>query len=402
VSIEFNPIPIQSGGNVVPMEQNQVGGAAVNYVPFIYNSRAYMLTQLGSAVTNLIRVFKSALDCGSWTLLDGANSPHLIGGLTLVGSSVFDGNHTVTVAYKIAAGPGALIFRDFDLSTETWGADYGTVGSPTVRTINQTFLRSNGSKVVLHNTAPNPGGLSASIFAGGVWSTTYNVDTNATNFPNGSSAAVMDANDIIHIFMRTAGQNATYQQILANDTLGQFNNFTSADFGVKSWQMTNPIIVGANLIFGVVDPTSVFSAVLVGTPVAAPVFTLSGDIDPDGNFDYPNGNFPSLAYDGATIYGVNIPTAGALRVGRTTNLTAPGSDWIWEDLDDSLGNIEFPAVGNMALNRIFGMYQVSDPITGFQNLNGNLILFPGLPDFVQVNASSLPVIPLPNPAGKCP
>lgn len=405
MSVAFSPVAVQLN-RTLSMEQNSRGGAAVNYTPFIYNARTYMavIYRDPGNVFNYIKVVKSTLDPTVWTVLDDANSPQM-DRITLNSSAIFDGVSTLTICFFSSVTSGPVKFQDFDLVTETWGAVYGTVGAPTARQVNQIFVRSDASRVLLFR--PNAlTGLDAAVYAAGAWSAPYAVDTNVAAASNGAAAAVLDiATDIIHVFLHTTGNTTTYQQILANDTLGVFTNFAAGDATFAYQQMANPVIVGNFIVFGMADPTGVSPVVIVGTPVAAPVFTVSAAIDIP--YAQTPADAPYLAFDGTTIYAIIAndtgfgTDAGNLRIGTNVNLTTPDSGWVFQELGANLGHIAFPAVGFLSNGSIYGMYQLIDPVSGIGNLAGALILFSGALSFLQINISTAAIVILPNPSREC-
>ncbi len=375
-------LPGSNVGDVVAQNQ-QTGGGGVSRSPFVYNGALYCVLQYqGNGLTpSLIYVIKSTNNGVTWANLDFANSPQTstqpAPNPPSNGSTLFDPVlEIITVAFNnadVSAGTNqAIKLRDFSLVTETWGADYATVGAPSCFGCNQLFRRSDASVVFLHNTnppAPTVNGLTASVFAAGIWSS-FAVDTNigGGNTSNSGSSAVLDPlTDIIHCFLTTKGAGninfVTYQQILPNNTLGVSFNFTNefANLGTTGAiveAMGNPVIVGDNLVWGQVPPGGTVPSVMVGTPLASPVFTVLASPGIDTGFPGAQSSTiqPTLAFDGTTLFAVYVFLANdflthIIRLAQTTNLANPLLGWTAQQIyDDQAGGVtwdlgvQFPTV----------------------------------------------------------
>jgi hypothetical protein len=326
----------------VQMETTALGGSGQSAAVFKYNGNLYQVLQfLGGGETEPIWVFKST-DAGlTWAILDAANSPQRTGNAQSAGV-VFDGLHTLTIAYTAVTRTvniGPVVLQTFDLSTGLWGAMFGAAGSPNVRTVNQIFVRPDGSTVVITNRAfvgGNVVGITAKVFAGGVWTASVNLDSNLPGgvTSNGASAVAMDPTGRLHVFafgLDAGNAHFTlYQAFESNNTLGSFTNFAPGVFHGVIGAMANPIISGANLVYGVRNAAGTLPLVLVGTPLAGPVFALSGNIDPAFAGVADPGVDPTLVTDGTLIYAVYQFNDGAVtqvRLASTANLAAPLLGW---------------------------------------------------------------------------
>lgn len=328
-------IATNSGGKLglAQMVTRTVPGFAISSY-FTFNGVLYIVGQTNgfqSVPTELILVLSSVDQGATWQIQDQANSPHKgIGPGAQAGDqagSVLVGN-VLTLAYapvdNVAPIAGSIRFRDFSLVTNTWGVDYG-VGGPMATSINQCVRRSNGDLVVIHNSGVVPASIRFSVFTGGAWNAPISMSTNiAAGFTtNASSAVAIDAVDTIHCMMLCNGATNAwfYQQILANNTLGQFFNFPFGTFDATGYlAMANPVIVGNNIVFGGFDITRSFPVAIVGTPLANPVFTVSATIDP--GFDLSDLAPFAFAYDGVILWGAaagHQGGAGAIRMIQTTN-----------------------------------------------------------------------------------
>ena len=305
--------------------------AANAFGPFLYNGGLYMaLTP--TVGTFLLQIFQS-LDGGTtWVHIGAVGEPN--------GNAmpVFDGDHTIVVAFSTAAigTNGDLNLINFDLSTLTWGAAYGTAGEPTTQAVYDVYIRPDGSILVLHNPEVNGGGgvsgLSASVYAAGVW-TTFDAGANVLTLPDYSNAddivvwssAVLDpVTGNLLVFFQTEGDvgppsfqgRVFFQLIAADNSLGTFNDFgTTLIFSVDS---TTPVIVGANVVLAYVAfGAPVFPGLLYGTPLTAPAFASVGSpgIDPAAlNVAVP-ASAPYLAFDGQTLFAIYVASAN----GNTAN-----------------------------------------------------------------------------------
>lgn len=402
--------------SLLSMQSNAVGGCAQFQTPIVFNGALYWIGQRldPTLAFHMIQVWTAPLDGSSWTLLDGASSPHTHSTALTCGAFVDPVTGVVTVAYMTGnpsiAGGFPLLVRTFDLTTGLWGALIAP-GGPNVSFVDSVFVRSDASIVVFRarTVAPAATGLAASIW-NGAW-VTVNMDTNATAASNTSVSACIDpATDTIHCFMRTAGQTACYQQIDSTNTLGTFRNFTAAEIGAQRWQMTNPIIVGGFLLFAPLDPTDSYPMLLIGTPLNAPVFTFSATIDPTAPTTPIS--FASLAYDGTHIFGVYIlHTSNTMRLCYTANLVSPGTGWQGEALagtsDPSNYNIQFQQVGLLTgdpYGSLFVQFEQSlNYISNQPNVVGGVLAFTAFDASIsrKIDVNSLPVCILPSTTIDC-
>jgi len=330
-------------------------GLSPTYAPFIYNGALYQVLQGAGNVfsftpTGGIFVYKSTDNGATWTALDALNGPSRADPDPTAGF-FWDGNQTVIVAFNPTGGAdlgitGPIHLQNFNLATGTWGPVYATAGAPAIYEVAQCFLRPDGSILVL--AAPNISGgsvvnLSAYIFSGGVWSTSFAVDANMTAgfTSNGTAACVMDpATGNIHVFgiSQNGGHVSElwYQLVLANNTLGTFAVIQTGSPtnlpGLSGFYQ--PAISGNNVIIGLVDSTDSYVTIVAGTPLSAPVFTALGapGIDPGG----PPVGFqllgpPVLAVDATGIYAAYVIRQGdtnvQIRLVGNPNVATPLVGW---------------------------------------------------------------------------
>jgi hypothetical protein len=344
------------------------------YGPFQLTSGAlYCLLAANSGA--FIGVFRSLDSGATWLEQDGGNHP--TNGNNSVSCCVRNGN-TLVVAYLSAAAPAQIRFRNFDLTANTWGAEYGSgAGVPTnAGNFSGVYVRPDGTLATIYQKTPNPAPPASNMgFAvysqaspGGAWVTTIDAGTNLVADPGwgvgdlilvSKTCSVMDPAGLIHSFPCDS-QNGVcaYQQIKADNTLGPYQNF-KAPVGPDNLQVFSglpighPLVVGSNLVVPISaklgpwpsgNPGLQTATIYVGAPLSNPVFTLLGipGIDPDDtnylvngeNTDTPS-NVPFLFSDGVTIFAVwpRLDSSATgnqfsqLRLGQTNNLTNPLLGW---------------------------------------------------------------------------
>lgn len=319
--------------------------------PFRYAGNLFALVNAGLGPI-FLQVWKSTDGGTTWTHLDAAHEPG--GAQPPFGStfSVFDGAHTLTAQLVTLSGSTMTpYFQDFDLSAETWGPVYGSVGAPAVdgTGIVGLYRRSDGTLVSLAlglGVVPFPT-MVAYVFSG-TWAAPIDFGVNIAalpGFPGYGTAffceAVLDALDTLHVFcgvdVNTPGWNSRlfYQQILSSGALGNFFDFPgqgdASNLNVTDFT-GQPCIVGGSLVKpclrlipggAVADYTSVY----VGSPLTAPVWAA---VDPPGinptsyNVYEPSASGQAVT-DGTTAYVVFIETVDPTFTYQSNRVTASQS-----------------------------------------------------------------------------
>lgn len=256
------------------------GGEIVG--PWAFGGALYLVTGIGFA-PGLTMMYKS-LDAGdTWTQVDAANGPN-----NAAFVADFDGVQTIRVCY-LAAFPGLdnLRIKDFDLVSETWGAP-GVASTVVIADVSCIRFRSDGSSVVLGVKSLGGNLLGKySIWDAGAWTTdgaSYDFDCPLpplTAVGGANSTGVVDSADTFHLFFH-------YTQVGPND----FYFYRTIDFGAVLGPLVDltstvpfptagvspngrPAIYGNNIVYPfLVGFPENFITVLIGTPVAAPVWTL--------------------------------------------------------------------------------------------------------------------------------
>lgn len=385
----YSPVLIDTGSTdnlgSYSMAPNAYGWAQQNS-PFVVGRALYFVAYravLGGS--NTINVFKS-LDLGAtWQILDGANAP-VRGNDGATGACYYDGADTVTVGWTDAATPpgamGTIYLQDFTISTGTWGAAYGSAGSPTVYIVNQIYKRSDGTLIALFNRTYIAGviqGLSAAVYTAGAWGAPFAVDSNVTagSVSDGRCATVLDSIGTLHIFMECwLGTPLTnnfwsYQQVHLDNSLGAFHNFAITDAASSVFMSGegNPVIVGSQLIYGVMNHALSNSILFVGTPLNNPVWTIgpAAGLDPAPPFSAGDSYYvPVLAASSTKIYALVritdtsvMPPDLSLRLLQTSNLANPiAGPWTAQTIYDiSSGPPSFNFNGQIWNNSTLGVYE---------------------------------------------
>lgn len=298
-----------------------------------------------------VNVYKSVDRGATWNILDGAHSPRLLFNFPQGTAGIyFDGGNTLTVAsnlgnlFSVIAAP--IVLQDFDLSTGLWGAVYGTAGAPSVYGINQIYMRSDGSLLVIGISGSTAPVQTAYVYSGGVWTTNFSLDsllpggwTNSTM----SSTVYDPLTDTIHMFgLANSGlvQHSYYQQILLTNSIAGFQDLTALD--VSGYNGGNPVIVNGNLLLGVAQTTSIYYTVLLGVGLAAPVFSVGpmpGVFPGQPNVWYGSAQPPVLFFDGTTIWSAFINRgANTIYISYTQNLANPFLGWSGSAIFDPNGS----------------------------------------------------------------
>ena len=313
VNLSIQPAPAYSLGNMIDG-------------PFPYGGNLY--TVLATyASPSVINVFKS-IDGGlTWsTALNPGGAPS-----QLIFESSFDGIHTLNVVMGSDGTDTQIV--SFNLLAETWGVPSGILNGLLPYAI---LSRSDGSCVVA-GTDTTGLHVDYAIFSAGVWGAQAHLDTNAyavmiAPVSANSCYGVIDSTNRCHFiidFTDNAGgggvEDIFYQAVSPAGALASFFQFpnvgtviTTSVSGVKSVPGTlpNAVVVPIPTINGANNELSVY----VGTPLAAPVWTLHQTIDPGhttpGNVGYDQ---PSARLSGGVLRIIYTPDFINIRVCQTTD-----------------------------------------------------------------------------------
>ncbi len=303
-------------------------GASNTRATISFGGALYKLLQRDNATAGQVRtlVVKSTDSGATWAQLDLSNSPQVFG------TGYFDQSGSqIICAVNVA---GAMHLQNFDLISETWGAVYGTSGSPVVANsggsgtdILTIWKRSNNTLLVLYNSRtgfPAASGFGGASFdlVGLTWST-FDAGAGITGlagwtaadvFPLDLHSSTMDSNGIVHFFFSTTSislpttwdQRCFYQAINLDNSLGAFFDFPGqvAPFPAPPYNrrqlgafsgglLGHPVIVSDQIVLpvfvrndGVADRFPLrLPGIYIGTPVAAPVWSLAPPSDPQFTVD---------------------------------------------------------------------------------------------------------------------
>ena len=347
----MSTLPIPIDGSVPVAALAAAFGAAVGG-PWQYGGALYI------AVTDytysaFTAVYKSTDNGNTWSELDQAGRP------TVYGIAQFDGGHTIVTAFPSAGngvdGPMHLI--NFDLSTETWGAVYGTSGSPTGLQAAYVGFRPDGSIVLLYGHFADIFNQDAAFFAtykAGAWSAALEIDVNYANriaLGGGSlTTAAIGADGTVYAFMALTGHaplpwNVFYQEITPSNTLGNFHKFPDSNDG-QLVSLPVPVILPNAKLFVpayVSDAGAVGYFLGIGTSWGSVVGPIDPGLGADPTLIVQVGSTPGMALiagDTLTfiyvVQGSNISWIQArMRLLTTKSLSDPSTGWTGQTLTDA-------------------------------------------------------------------
>lgn len=300
----------------VQMENYPVGGAGQGAAIISYGGALYQVlqkTSIGSGGLGDVGMFKSTDNGATWTELDAGNGPS--NASTPTGGAYFDGVNTFTIAStngsRITPVAHPILLQDFDLVSGTWGAVYGA-GSANVYGVNQAYKRSDGSLLVI--AADNIGAsasLTAFVWDGVSWSSFGLTSGLPVGWKTDSSSSTVyeSATGTIHMFGIAVdgalAKHQYYQQILLTNSVAGFQDLTGVYSAASA--MGNPVLIGDQIVWGVMDAAETFASIIVGSPLSAPAFSFlpsPGVLPTQPIPGLPNTMQPTLAFDGTTLWAV--------------------------------------------------------------------------------------------------
>lgn len=324
---------------------------AVTEGPFEYNNGLYMLlnvsTTNGSAI-NAVQILKYNSDANTWAVLDAAHQPD-----PAYGTWVFDGAHTVYVAYVANAGQvpnQAIDLAAFSLQTGLWSGPLAAANKPTATFAYQVYWNGSapqpGLVVLADDNNLGAGALLSYAFVAGVW---RNAVTLNAAWNGDIVTGCMDGDLLLTFSLLTGGANG--QTVFAS-LAGDYTTVVSqiyADPGfLTSWELHyNPVMVNGTawlpLVVG--DPAELHGNYQTFARVDPSTgnFTImpAPGIDPG---EYNNPNITSAGFgiyfqtDGTTVTSISTPSVtggggsgftNALRINQTTDLAGFGT---WQAL----------------------------------------------------------------------
>ena len=297
--------------------------------PYPYGGNLYTVLATHDA-TPVINVFKSTDGGLTWsTALNPGGAP-----AQLSFESSFDGIHTLNI---VISGDGTdTQIVAFNLLAETWGAPSATLNGLFPYVI---LSRSDGSCIVA-GTSTTSLHIDYAILSG-TWSAQVHLDTSAWAImvaPIGalSCLGTIDSADRSHFVFSFGDNNGGpvedifYQAVSSGGSLGSFFQYpnvgtvitsdVSGGFRAVPGILPNAVVVPMATVNGLNNELSVY----IGTPLAAPVWTLHQTIDPgfttSGSVGYDQ---PSARLSGGVLRIIYSPGTGGtfsfLRVCQTSD-----------------------------------------------------------------------------------
>lgn len=305
----------------------QITNAGQPLLYFAYQAQFWMLIADDFA-GNGMEMWASP-DGVNWTLQGGRQT---ISGL--LPAAYFDGAQTITVWYQPGPSlPGSYLIQ-FDLATGTWGTPFGGqaffIGNNAAPNFIAAYPPSGGFVVVYGTTGVVSFNFPvyAQVWDGVSWGTPIQMSANAEALSGftplvffNAISAVLDVNSVLHVIFNTAIQGGGpstwvnrffYQELSATGALQNFQEFPGQGSSPQDiWPMNsqpgaNLFIDGATLFWGIqrfnqgTDPNP-YPSIYKGTPLANPVWTELGNIDPS-NVAPTGGWFPIFQRAGGQIY----------------------------------------------------------------------------------------------------
>lgn len=336
----------------------------------------------GGANINGCAVYRSTDGGTTWTELDAANAP-----TSAVGAFVLDSaNKQLIFGLVTITSPAtaqALFLKNFNLTTEKWGANYATGGPNANTVVNSVFKRPDASVVVVYDFGSgNPGGTSrlrAAVWNGATWSTS--IDLGAAMLPSqadgninvSGTCCAMDSTGIVHAaYVNNAGTLFFYQQLLTNNALGPSNQFTIANFSNSAFGSL--LIYRSSVLISYLSAVHTQNTLLIGTPLAAPAWSTVNPAALAGSFR----NTPApLATDGTNlVWMINPIISGIYDAFQLATSTDGGQTWtiIQSNLTAPFFYDMAPGQSPLAPNAdpTFGSFA---PVVSVLNINGTATVF---------------------------
>lgn len=400
------------------------------YLPFQFNGNWYQVIvgdQSGTVPNPTVNVYRSLDGGATWAIAGAVGAPVFTVNDSGPAAVALVGNH-VCVVWPVNGNlnTGAtdnLRIKMFNLNTNVWAPPI--TGGPLGVISLQLFSRPDGSLLVIYISAIGPVALSAVVFAGGIWGAPFRIDA---NLPAGYDAVVycqgaIDANGTVHAIF--PGNNAVAQltnlyeqQILPSNALGSFSAITVWQLPAPGGSLgslfnTSPLILNDSILVGLQGSSTGdlsqpdYVTVAIGTPIAAPVWTVGSSPGIDGLTDpFFAEQSLSIATDGQALYAAYVVNSGAswqIRLLVNQNAMNPFAGWSSIQAFDTnaagvQNSINFLGIG-FQNGQLFGTAVIPlAPASGPQQfwLGAQFVSF-GADPGSNIPAQLLPVIPLPDP-----
>lgn len=331
---------------IAPNEQ-----AVAEHQPIIWTlNRIYSFLNQIPTSANKFLAYKSIDDGITWTTPDSANA------IVVHAFADWDGPVANIVTFGMFAansGTQSPFLQTFDLNAETYSASFGhtSTGVPSVTLSGpcKVAVMSNGKIFLFFGvlTIPAHSRVKFAVYDPGTdtWTTsTTDVATNVVGNDSQWETIIPDpAHNLCHVYYSDTGNNFYYRQIQSDGTLGGITTFSSGwniflgnlNQG-KAFNTGFLDAVNNNLVTPVFtrNPVShIYSlAVVTGTPISSPVFTISPAIDTAANFNPGQDIGQAIAYNASGTYHVlyfmgdgtnnyNLVKLATLSMGTWTTVT---------------------------------------------------------------------------------
>lgn len=176
----------------------------------VHGANLYQLVfwkPVGSLSSQEIGMAKSTDNGATWNVIDQANEPGSTALSSMAGGGTRIDANTLAVVYLVD-GPGAILqIQNFDFTTDTWGAIYGTAGSPnlgaqTGTPVTVIYRPASNDLAVLYYGIVGTSGVTLSVYdiTGNSWNAGSDPCVNITTLPGYNPAPTFVSNDWVTQF----------------------------------------------------------------------------------------------------------------------------------------------------------------------------------------------------------
>ena len=154
-----------------------VGGLSASWIgPVSYKEFLYVAQQSSRSAYGAVYIYKFTTDSDTFTVVGGVCP--ITGNYDYNGATQsWDGDHTITIAAMDGSSQTPWLV-DFDLSTETWGAPYGTSGGPGLKSVYALYKRPDASLLLIGMKDAGSADLPACVYSGGAWGSPFDIAVN--------------------------------------------------------------------------------------------------------------------------------------------------------------------------------------------------------------------------------
>ena len=319
-------------GTVLQGNSTVGGGASVQ----LFNASGALYALLSeNVVTSHARMFRSTDNGTTWVAQDIAHEPGSSGLNLNSDVNVFQRGATIYALWVVS--PVALqqhfVWNSFNTVTNLWGTESAQGPLNITGAIGVEFcVLSTGDLYVYKGNAT---GVAYLLYSGGAWAgAVVVVDAGVANDVGDVKMVTVDSLDRMHVVYQLRGSVTTladllYVQVSAAGVVGAPATLLTGAIALDIYTVgQGPIWLGTTLVVPYQRTSDNITTVLLGTPLAAPVWTPAV-VDPAAS-TVPAGdraNFPCAALDGN----------GDLNVFWATNSAANADDRVWTAVNTGAG-----------------------------------------------------------------